>query len=76
MSCDRSLEGLDGCAGPHIPNACFGSGSMEFARANGVNPDRSQLPCRSMLRPHTSGSMGSDGLNGSSSERLRVNQSW
>ena len=76
MSCDRSLEGLDGCAGPHIPDAGFGSGGMEFTRANGINPDKSHSPCRSMPRPHTSGSMGTDGLNGSSSERLRGKQSW
>lgn len=76
MSCDRSLEGLDGYAGPHIPDAGFGSGGMEFTRAHGINPDKCQSLGRSMPRPHTSGSMGTDGLNGSSNERLRGTQSW
>ncbi|KAK9826400.1 hypothetical protein WJX81_008414 [Elliptochloris bilobata] len=76
MSCDRSLQGLDGCAGPHISSAAFASSAMEYTRASGVDPEKSLSPVRSMQRPHTSGNVGSDGLNGGSGERLRGSQSW
>ena len=76
MSCDRSLQCLDGSAGPHIPVSGFASIAMEYTRANGVNPEKSPSPGRSMQRPHTSGNMSSDGLSGGSSERPRGVQSW
>lgn len=76
MSCDRSLQCLDGNAGPHIPVSGFASTAMEYNRANGVNPEKSPSPGRSMQRPHTSGNMSSDGLSGGSSERPRGVQSW
>jgi len=67
MSCDP---------GPHIAQPGFASTAVEYARANGMDPERSPPTQRALQRPHTSGTMGNDGLYGSTSERLRGAQSW
>ena len=76
MSCDRSLLALESDAGPHIAQPGFASTAVECARANGMDPERSPPPQRALQRPHTSGTIGNDGLDGSASERLRGAQSW
>jgi len=76
MSCDRSLLALESDAGPHIAQPGFASTAVEYARANGMDPESSPPPQRALQRPHTSGTMGNDGLYGSTSERLRGAQSW
>jgi hypothetical protein len=76
MSCDRSLLALESDAGPHIAQPGFASIAVEYARANGMDPERSPPPQRALQRPHTSGTIGNDGLYGSTSERLRGAQSW
>lgn len=76
MSCDRSLLALEGSAGPHIVQSGFASTGMEYTRANGVDAEKSPPPQRAIQRPHTSGTVGSNGLLGSTSDRLRGVQNW
>jgi hypothetical protein len=54
MACDQQLTNIDGEAGPVVPTPGFpvNNVTMDYGRANGINPDMHQGP-RLMPRPQT-----------------------